>query len=982
MGWYFRGEAVEVREGENRSVKTFTSDISNANARPLVPDSDVEESGRPPYDGEYIGTIEVVILRCHASGKLPIISNDTPSDESSDDNELPMPGQFVGASESRTESKSKFARRAQIFGLDGNWENWGPPPPPLDESKGGKIEMTSENTGTWNAVGQQPKSSDALERNKPWDKRSGSRDHFQSDFTKHGSSAGSQRARSEQPRSITDHENAAPMSLRGGGPGSYTITSSEAMRNWNGGPPAAKEWTQEDVPFGENEGVPAAFDPWTANLPTGDLTHQGDTKTRTHAGGWGIEHEIKNKSRGKKGGMKNSIVSNADHVQGPWRESDDQDQGKDDQSGGKNDHNQGNNGDDWGTSGLGGNHRGGAGNSKSHNDGGWNTVGDQSRVENVEWNNNGGDSSWDAPNDDGKKDDGVWGPPNHASNENKDDWGANENNDTKQNGEWGETTGNETQQDNGWGDDTVQQTDTWGGDDTRQATTGAKDSEKKDWTTGHQKATVGDKAGSNLSFGKSRAKDPKPTPKARSKIKMTTDMPRVASIITTKEPLTFDWQKPFLEKPSNASGPPVILKKPSMKSSVPRRRHSPVAPPKLGEPEPLVPQNPPSFSISSQPKPKPYWSKWRNPDAFVEAAVEEEQAPSPEELGEPLYSIPAEVAQRNMMSHQVRPGRPAAYTHKSNKPKYMDTHDSPYAVFLFKYRDKEIIEHMLETTITEPEMDEKARLVSLSKHELIDELIKTKSKLSVVESDSSGQATFVKKLDEKLSKLETSKEAVPAINDWVKSTSPTNGPGMGGAGKWGGSDTQKGKGGTRSVKGNERSGTSGRNWSGEKGKNSTANGNAGDSWGANEDDNTKGRDQWDNNRYGDVSNGPGESGNGGNDWGNSDQNNDGNKKDENSWGANAGAGGGDWSKSGTNTSGDAKPTDDWGNNHGDDKAAEDWGNDKGADSWDKNDGGGDGGWGGNNDSKNEGHDGGNAGGDHSWGANNGDGGGGGGGGGW
>ena len=967
MRWYFRGEAVEVRQGEDRSVKTSTNDITNVNTRPLVPDSDVEESGRPPYNGEYVGTIEVVILRCHASDELPIIANDTPSDESSDDNELSMPGQFVGASESRRESKSKSARRTQTFGLDGGWENWGPPPPPLDEPKRGKIETTSENINIWNPVGQQPKSSNALGRNKPWDKRSGSRDHFQSDFSKHESRAGSQRGRSEQPRSITDEENAASINLRGGGPGSYSITSSEAMRNWNCGSPAAKDWTQEDVPFEENVGVPATFDPWTANLPTADLTREGETKTQTHVGDWGVEHETKNKPGGEKGGMKDSIVSHANLVQGPWRASDDQDQGKNDQWGGKQDHNQGNNGDDWGTFGISGNDWGGAENAKAQNDDGWNTVGDHSREKDVEWNNNGGESSWDAPKNNGKKDDGVWGPPRYAANENKDDWGANENNDTKQNGEWGETTGNDALQDNGWGDNTVQQTGTWGGDDSKQATTGAKDSEKKDWPTGHQQAIVGDKAGSTLSFGNSRAKDPKPTPKTRSKIKMAADMPRVDSIRATKEPLTFDWQKP-----SNASGPPVVLRKTSKKSSAPRRCDSPVAPPKLGEPEPLVAQTPPTFSMSSQPQPKPYWSHWRNPNAAIEAEIEEDQAPSPEEHEEPLYSIPTEVAQRNMMSHQVRPGRPAAYTHKSNKPKYMDTLDNPYAVFLFKYRDKEIIEHMLETTITEPEMDEKARLASLSKHELIDELIKTKSKLSVIESDSSGQATFVKKLDEKLSKLETCKEDVPAINDWVKSTSPTNGPGMGGAGKWGGGDSQKGKSVGRSSKSNDRSDTSRRNWSGEKAKKPTANGNAGDSWGANEVDDTKGRGQWNNKGYGEVSNGAGESGKDGNDWGNTNQNNDGNRKAEDSRGANAGAWGGDWSKNGTNNSGGSNPADDWVKSHGDNIAADDWGNDKGGDSWAKNEGGGDGGWGGTDVKKDEGHDGGNAGGDNSWGANNGD----------
>lgn len=843
----------------------------------------------------------------------------------------------------------------------------------------GRIEMTSENTGTWNPVGQQPKSSIALEKTKRWDKRSESRDHFQSDFQKRGSPAGSQRGRSGQPPSITVQENAPPLNIRGGGPGSYSIASSEAMRNWNCGPPAVKEWTQVDAPSNGNGGLPAAFDPWTANIPTGDLTNEAETKPQTQVGAWGTGNETKNKPGSKKGSKKDSIISrNPDLVPGAWGETNDQDQAKNDDWGGADDQNQGNNGVDWGTSGdtgNGGDDWGGAGNANAQNKDEWNAGGDPSQEENDAWNNNYGASSWDAPNHGKKKDDGAGVPSNDIPNGNNDGWGGNENNDrnqnvkwratdnndTKQNNGWRAITGNDAHQGNSWGGDNGQQTDTWGGADTKQVTTGAKDPEKENKPASNQKAASGENAGSTLSFGNSRAKGPKPASKAGSQGKPASVKPKATSVTSNKKPSIFDWQKPSPEKISNAFGLPVAVKK----ASVPGAWPTPVASPQQGEPKPVAAQVPSTFSMSSPPKPKPYWSKWRNPTTIAEAEMEEEQAPPPEELEEPVYSIPAEVAQRNMMSHQIRPGRPAAYTHKRNKPKYMDTHESPYAVFLFKYRDREIIEHMLETTITEPEADEKARLASLSKQELIGELMKTKSKLSVVESDSSGQATFVKKLDEKLRKLETSKEDVPAVGDWVNTTSPTNGQGIGNAGEWGNDNTQKGNGGGDSGKRNETTNNNGGDWAGNENSNHNTNGNGGGSWGGNGDGNANDKSDWDKNKNGEVSNGAGESGNGGNDWGTTNQNDWGDKIDDNGWGGNDAGGRGDWS----NNNGDTKSTGDWGNDNRDTKVADSWGydyeggNDKGGDSWNNNRGGGDGGWGGNDDKKDEGN--GNVGGDNS-----------------
>lgn len=983
MGRHFRRQAVEIRQGEDRSVTSLANTFSTTNGNPSVPDFNIEDSERPPHDGEYVGTIEVVVLRCHPSDKRPVIANKTSSDESSDDDEMSTPGRFDGASDHQPEStpKSKSRCHAQTFGLDGTWDSWGPPPPPLDEPNMGTIEMTGENTGSWHPVGQESKNSKALEKTTRWAKRSESRDHFQSDFQKRGSPAGSERGRFEKPRSITDQENVPPLNIRGGGPGSYSVASSEVMRNWNRGPTALKEWTQADAPSKGNGGPPAAFDPWTSNLPMGDFTNENETKPRAQVGAWGALNDTTNMPGSKKGSKKGSVVSgNPTPIPGAWGESNDQDQGKKSGWGGNDDQNPGNGGNDWG----------GAGNTSAQVNDEWNAGGDQSRNEDDDWNNNGGANSWDAPNNDEKKDDSSWDPPQHTSNGNdndweghensnakeNDEWGAADNNDTKQNGGWEATAGTDAQVGNGWGGENGQQTDAWGGDDTKQVTAGAEDTEKDNKPTGKQQAASGEKAGSTLSFGNSRAKGPKPASKAGSKSKPT----KAASFKPDKKPLAFDWLKPSLEKGFNASGPPAAAVK---KASIPGTWGPAVTSFNQGEPKPMTAQIPPIFSITTPPKPKPYWSKWRNPNANAEAEMEAEAALCPEEPEEePVYSIPAEIAHRNMMSHQVRPGRPAAYTHKRNRPKYIDTHESPYAVFLFKYRDKEIIERMLQTTITEPVVDEKARLASLSKQELIDELVKTKSKLSTVESDSSGQATFVKKLDEKLKRFETSKEDVPAIGDWVNTTSPTHGQGLGNAGEWGNGDAGKGNGGPDSGhgNGNEMNKTNGGNWSGRNGNKhdtTNTNTNGAEPWAGNGDNNANGKSDWNNNGNVEVSNGAEENGNAGHNWATTDHDNGADKKDDHGWGGgndHDGGGGGDWSKN--DNSGDNNVGDEWGNGNGDAKAGGDWGDDndgskdKGGDGWDNGGGGGDGGgWGGDDEKKDEGNGNGNGdtGGDTAWG---------------
>ena len=926
----------------------------------IVHGSDVEDETRPPHDGEYVGTIEVVVLRCHHTKKQPIDGNETSSNESFEVNENTVSGYSNGASDPqpipKSNSKSKY--RTHVFGLDGGWEDWGPPPPTLDEPRKGRIEMTSENKGTWNPVGQAFTSSNALEKTERWNKRSDSREHFRSDFQKSGTPAGSQRGRT------TDREDAPDLSLRGGGPDSYSIASSEAMRNWNRGPPARKEWAQGDRVSKGGEALPPAIDPWTANLPIGDPENEAEAKPEIPWGVWGTKNGTRSKPGSKKG-KKSSIISRSpERVPSTRVDSNDKVQDKKDGWRGSKDQNQGGGGNGWGTFGetrYGSEDWGGAGNTQNQD--GWNSAVDCAQ------GNNG--FNWNSQNENGKKRDSGWDPPDDTSNGNKDDWRGNENNDMQQKGDWGATTGNDAQQGNSWEGKAGQQTDTWGDDNAKQATSGAKDPEKISKAAGCHSATGRGEAGSSFSFGNSRATGPILVCEARSQGRPASVKSEAASIKPSKKPVAFDWLKPSLGKTSNASGSPVTMEK----ASFPGAGALPVVSSKQADPNTMTAQTPSTFSISTLPKPKPYWSTWRSANTVTEADIEQAQPPSPEELQDPLYSIRAEVAQRNMMSHQVRPGCPAAYTHKRNKPKYMDTHESPYAVFLFKYRDKEIIEHKLKTTINEPEFDEKARLASLSKQELIDELVKMKSKLSVVKSDSSGRATFVKKLDEKLSKLENSGEDAPAIGDWVKATSPTNcQEGICNAGAWGTNGTHKGNGGRDPSNGNENS-------------NDNANGNGGELWGGNVNGNhdwktEKKRKKKNNNNDNDKGNGDTSNateGNG-NDWGTANHNNDNNgdeKKEEvgNGWGWNDNGRGDDWNNNDKNDSVDTKSGGDWGNDDGNKEAAGEWGNDhdqgEGISLGNDHGGGGGGGDGGRGGKKDEGHVNGddNAGFEGSWGAN-------------
>ena len=91
-------------------------------------------------------------------------------------------------------------------------------------------------------------------------------------------------------------------------------------------------------------------------------------------------------------------------------------------------------------------------------------------------------------------------------------------------------------------------------------------------------------------------------------------------------------------------------------------------------------------------RPKPHWSSWKQTSGAI---PKPKSMMPPVETIEPLYSVPSGTAPQNDMSHQVHVGQPAPYIHKRSTPKYMDSFESPYAVFVFKYRSKGDCLHLL-----------------------------------------------------------------------------------------------------------------------------------------------------------------------------------------------------------------------------------------------------------------------------------------------
>lgn len=98
---------------------------------------------------------------------------------------------------------------------------------------------------------------------------------------------------------------------------------------------------------------------------------------------------------------------------------------------------------------------------------------------------------------------------------------------------------------------------------------------------------------------------------------------------------------------------------------------------------------------------------------------------------EPRYDVPVSHVEQTGSTHQVQPGRGYLYVHRCAKPTYIDSVESPYARFVFKYRTKQQISDEIGVQVdVEPSLDpEVKQLAGKSKEEIIDMLLRAKSAL-------------------------------------------------------------------------------------------------------------------------------------------------------------------------------------------------------------------------------------------------------------
>ncbi|KAM0718506.1 hypothetical protein Q7P37_005576 [Cladosporium fusiforme] len=125
---------------------------------------------------------------------------------------------------------------------------------------------------------------------------------------------------------------------------------------------------------------------------------------------------------------------------------------------------------------------------------------------------------------------------------------------------------------------------------------------------------------------------------------------------------------------------------------------------------------------------KSYFANWRG------ISQDQPTIPLRHQPREP-YAYPAAPApyvsasQVGDRSHGVRAGRGADYTHKTVRPRYLDTMGEPFAVFIFKYRSAEKLEEILGRNVKEDlkaVADQVGRgvLMGMSKDKLVAEVMK------------------------------------------------------------------------------------------------------------------------------------------------------------------------------------------------------------------------------------------------------------------
>jgi len=172
------------------------------------------------------------------------------------------------------------------------------------------------------------------------------------------------------------------------------------------------------------------------------------------------------------------------------------------------------------------------------------------------------------------------------------------------------------------------------------------------------------------------------------------------------------WGQPVTSPTQEQAPPPPPQPSPPLVT----HSHQPAPAPPLHAPT-VAHARVPSIASSTNPYIKTYWSAWnrpRSPPPAEQPNTSRKRSDASTSAyayivdEDPLYSVPEEIATKKQTSHQVQPGPGAMYAHKVHSPRYMDSMEEPYAVFVFKYRSKGTCVHILEIS-----QDESHRLLRL-----------------------------------------------------------------------------------------------------------------------------------------------------------------------------------------------------------------------------------------------------------------------------
>lgn len=518
-----------------------------------------------------------------------------------------------------------------------SWGNWDEPSTAKDEQNKGTVEMTSANTGVYHPPSESSSSKAASKAaftagsmaGSKAESTNGSRSGSQSSqswglwnkpsstkgdpnnesfettnantvshnlfggglsnraASKAGSQSGSQGNRSRKAPSATGHLTPRTLELRGGGTSSYSVRSRRGSANdspifnvgfYNGvktpppldqGPPPPRDWrTEEAAKKGRaKQGQKATAEPIADGW--GDLPNDNTA---------GVEPD----SQGKV----DDWNAGGSDMPGAWGTSNDQK--KDNDGWGATEDKGRENNDSWGAP-ADGNQDNDA-SKDAGNDWNWGANSGDAQ-DNGTWPGAGKASDWDEPT----KDDAGQNDTNGEANGNNDSWGGNENNETQTGDNWNGNDTNNVQNDNDWNTGNGD-----GGNNIQSDGWGNHDAEDKETAGNKQASGKGSKKGSKAGSGV--------------KGSMAGSAGKAASVKSKGK-----WASPKGQGSSgsskNGAGPRGWSPTPRSKKGTPQRPSDPAA---------TDAQAQPSFSMSTAPKAKQYWSAWKNPNGVEEEITVDE----------------------------------------------------------------------------------------------------------------------------------------------------------------------------------------------------------------------------------------------------------------------------------------------------------------------------------------------------------------------